>query len=37
MTVCIAVTIIGLVRGRPGRSEQAAAEGEALPMPGEAA
>src|SRR6266480_7009087 len=28
----IAVMIIGLVRGLPGRSEQAAAEGDALPM-----
>ena len=28
----IAVIIIGLVRGLPGRSEQAAAEGDDLPM-----
>jgi aquaporin Z len=28
---CIAVIIIGLVRGLPGRAEQAAAEGDALP------
>ena len=32
----IAVIIIGLVRGLPGRSEQAAAEGDALPMQKEA-
>jgi aquaporin Z len=32
----IAVIIIGLVRGRPGRAEQAAAEGDALPMEEEA-
>ena len=28
---CLAVIIIGLVRGLPGRSEQAAAEGGELP------
>ena len=33
---CIAVIIIGLVRGLPGRSEQAAAEGGELPMQDEA-
>jgi aquaporin Z len=32
---CIAVIIIGLVRGLPGRSEQAAAEGADLPMKNE--
>ena len=32
---CIAVIIIGLVRGLPGRSEQAAAEGADLPMQNE--
>jgi aquaporin Z len=31
----IAVIIISLVRGLPGRSEQAAAEGDALPMKAE--
>jgi hypothetical protein len=33
---CIAVIIIGLVRGLPGRPEQAAAEGGELPMQDEA-
>jgi aquaporin Z len=33
---CIAVIIIGLVRGLPGRPEQAAAEGGELPMKDEA-
>jgi hypothetical protein len=37
MMTCIAVIITGLVRGRPGRSEQAAAEDDALPMQNEAA
>ena len=31
---CIAVIIIGLVRGLPGRAERAAAEGDALPETG---
>ena len=33
---CLAVIIIGLVRGLPGRPEQAAAEGGELPMQDEA-